>query len=76
MGAELSDMLRLVLLLLVDRSDGGRDLLEERRSGTITTGIPPLLITSLRDLPLDDVVLTVVLEARLRCLRSGILAAA
>jgi len=69
-------MLRLVFLLLVDRRDWGLDLLEERRSGTITTGIPPLFITSLRDLPLEEVVLTVVLEARLRFLRSGSLAAA
>lgn len=76
-GAELSDMLRLVFLLLVERSDGAlEDLLDDLRSGMMTTGIPPPFKISRLDLPLDEVVLTVVLEARLRCLRSGILAAA
>lgn len=73
-GAELSDKLRLVLRLLVDRRDGGLEPFEdERRSGMMTTGIAPLFQISRRDLPLDDVVLTVVLDARLLCLRSGIL---
>jgi hypothetical protein len=70
----LSDKLRLVLRLLVDRRDGGFEPFEdERRSGMMTTGIAPLVQISRRDLPLEDVVLTVVFEARLLCLRSGIL---
>lgn len=65
-------MLLFVLRLLVDLSEGVfDDFTEDRRSGMTTTGIPPLLRTSRRDLLLDFV-LVVVLEARLRCL-SGIL---
>jgi hypothetical protein len=65
----------LVLRLLVDLRDGGfEDFVEECRSGITTTGIAPLFKTSRRDLPLEEVVLIVALEAKLRCLRSGILA--
>ena len=68
-------MLRLVLRLLVDLRDGGlEDFVDERRSGMTTTGMAPLLRISRRDLPLEDVVLIVPFEARLRCFRSGILA--
>jgi hypothetical protein len=74
-GAEFRDMLRLVLRLLVDLSDGGlEDLVDDRRSGITTTGIAPLFKTSRRDLLLEDVVLIVAFEAKLRCFRSGILA--
>lgn len=76
MGAEFNDMLRLVLRLLVDLRDGAvEDLFEECRSGIITTGMAPLFKTSLLDLPLDEVelvVLDVLLDAMLRCRRSGI----
>jgi hypothetical protein len=74
-GAEFRDMLRFVLRLLVDLRDGGlEDFVDERRSGITTTGIAPLFRTSRRDLPLEEFVLMVVFEARLRCLFSGILA--
>jgi hypothetical protein len=74
-GAELRDMLRLVLRLLVDLSEGGlEDLVEERRSGITTTGIAPLFKSSRRDLLLEEVVVMVAFEAKLRCLFSGILA--
>ena len=40
-GAEPSEALRFVLLLLIDLSEGGlEDLVDERRSGIMTTGIP------------------------------------
>jgi hypothetical protein len=74
-GAELRDMLRLVLRLLVDLSEGGlEDLVDERRSGITTTGIAPLFKSSRRDLLLEEVVVMVAFEAKLRCLFSGILA--
>lgn len=74
-GAEVRELLRLVLrLLLVDLRDGGfEDLEGERLSGMTTTGIPPLLKTSRRDFPLEDVVPTVPFDATLRCRFSGIL---
>ena len=60
-------MLRLVLRLLVDLSEGGlEDLVDERRSGIITTGMAPLFRTSRRDRPVEDVVLIVVFDAKLR----------
>ena len=72
-GAEPRDMLLFVLRLLVDLREGVfDDFVEERRSGITTTGMPPFLRTSRRDLLLD-VVLPVVLDARLRCRLSGIL---
>lgn len=76
-GAEPRDMLLFVFRLLVDLRDGALDdLVDDRRSGMTRTGMAPLLRTSLRDLPLDDldvvVVLTVVFEAKLLCRRSGI----
>jgi len=66
-GAEVRELLRLVLrLLLVDLRDGGfEDLEDERLSGMTTTGIPPVLKTSRRDLPLEDVVPTVPFDATL-----------
>jgi hypothetical protein len=68
-------MLRLVLRLLVDLSEGGlEDLVDERRSGITTTGIAPLFKSSRRDLLLEEVVVMVAFEAKLRCLFSGILA--
>ena len=74
-GAELRDMLRLVLRLLVDLSEGAlEDLVDERRSGITTTGIAPLFKSSRRDLLLEEVVVMVAFEAKLRCLFSGILA--
>jgi hypothetical protein len=67
-GAELKDTLRLVLLL-VDRKDGVRaDLIEERRSGTTTTGMLPLVQMSRLDFALSDV-LVVTVELRLSCFR-------
>ena len=72
-GAELRDTVLFVLWLLADLRDGALDgLAEERRSGTTTTGIPPSFSTCRRDFPLEEVVLVVVLEAKLRCLFSGI----
>ena len=53
-GAELKLWLRLDRRLLVDRSEGSLlDLTEERRSGTITTGMPPFLQISRLAFPLD-----------------------
>jgi len=72
-GAEVRDVLRFVLRLLVDLRDGAlEDLVDERLSGMTTTGIPPLFRISRRDLPLDDLVLTVPFDARLLCFFSGI----
>lgn len=51
-----------LVLLLADRSDGDSlaDLIEDRRCGITTTGMPPFLITSLRAfrLEMEFVVLT------------------
>lgn len=73
-GAEASEALFLVFRLLVDLSDGVLAVwADDIRSGMTTTGIPPCLIISRRDLMLDDRVLMVVLLARLWSRLSGIL---
>lgn len=70
-GADVRELLRFVCRLLVERRDGGlEDFEEDRRSGITTTGIPPLLIISRRDL-LVDFVLVVPFDARLLCRLSG-----
>jgi len=62
-GAESTDILRLVFRLLVDLRDGALDDFEDDRlSGMTTTGIPPFFQTSLRALPIDEVVEAVPLE--------------
>ena len=70
-GAELRLWLRLDLRLLVERSDGSLvDLVEERRSGMMTTGMAPLLMTSRRALWLDNE-LKVLVETRVCRARSS-----
>ena len=65
-GAEPSELLLFVLRLLDDLREGAfDDLDDERRAGITTTGMPPLLITSRRDFPIDDVVLTAVFDVKL-----------
>ena len=60
-GAELKDRLRLVRLL-VERRDGVRaDFIDDRRSGTTTTGMLPFVQISRLDFVLDDV-LDVIVE--------------
>ena len=63
-GTDVRLWLLFVLRLLVDRRDGSLllDLTEDLRSGTMTTGIPPVFRTSRRALWLE-MVLDVPVEA-------------
>jgi hypothetical protein len=61
-GTEFKLILRFERRLLVDRRDGSFDFTDDRRSGTITTGIPPCFNTSRRALPLA-IELTVLVDA-------------
>ena len=65
-GAEPRELLLFDLRLLVDLRDGAfDDFEEERRAGITTTGMPPLLITSRRDFPFKEAVLTLVFDFKL-----------
>jgi hypothetical protein len=71
MGAEPRLWLRFDLLLLVDRSEGSLlDLLDDRRSGMTTTGMPPLFSIARRAFRLE-MELCVDVEAMLSIRASG-----
>jgi hypothetical protein len=64
-AVEFRDMLLLVSRLLVDLRDGVRaDFIEDRRSGTTTTGMLPSFQSCLLDLTLGEVLVAVAVELR------------